>query len=84
MDAAKRKIEELARLVAETSAEELDCGAVLDRIAAYLEQLVDGRKVTAELRTVAQHLKVCPECREEFDALLRAEGLDPVIALDGA
>jgi hypothetical protein len=28
------------------------------------------------LRQVSQHLRVCPECREELLALIRAEGLD--------
>jgi hypothetical protein len=26
---------------------------------------------------MAQHLKMCPQCREEFAALIEAEGLDP-------
>lgn len=71
------KLEALARLIAATRDSELDCGALLDRVAAYLEDVKAGRAPDASMREVAQHLTVCPECHEEFVALLRAEGLDP-------
>ena len=63
---------QLARLVAATAPDELDCGAVLDRVAAYLEAHRGERAPTDELAAVEQHLEVCPDCREEFQALVEA------------
>lgn len=74
MDPTRDQLEDLARLVASTAPREIDCDAVLDRVAAYLETHDRDEGLPEELRAVRQHLTVCPQCREEFDALLRAHG----------
>ncbi len=74
--------EKLARLVGATEDEELDCDRVLDRVGAYLKARSERAEMTDYLQQVAQHMKVCPECREEFIALIKAEGLDPAQILD--
>lgn len=71
MTPARRQLRELLRLVAETEPEELDCDQVLDRLGALLESLEQQEEPPPELAGVAQHLEVCGECREEFDALIR-------------
>lgn len=71
------QLAELARLAHATADEEIDCAELLDRIAEFLHASPERRADEARLRQVAQHLQVCPECREEFLALIRAEGLDP-------
>ncbi len=63
-------LRELLRLVAATEAREIDCEEFLDRAAAYLESLADGRELPPELREVSQHLAICEGCREELDALV--------------
>lgn len=65
----KEVLARLAKLVAETADEEIDCGAVLENVAVYLEAVRKGAALTADLAVVAQHMKVCPECFEEFQAL---------------
>ena len=70
-----QELAELARLVAATVPREIDCDAVLDRIGAYLVTLDQDRELSAQLMAVRQHLQVCPECREEFDALVRSSQL---------
>ena len=70
MDPTRKKLEELARWVAETAPHELDCEAVLDRLAPLVEQTAGGQPLGEELRVVEQHLKVCPPCHEEFMMLL--------------
>jgi hypothetical protein len=62
---------ELLRAVMATAPEEIDCEEFLDRVGAFLEALGPDGWVPAELRAVSQHLEVCPECKEEFDALLK-------------
>lgn len=77
MRPTNEKLAELARIVAETTGEEIDCEQLLGRVAAYLRAVADGGELSPPLQQVAQHLRVCPECSEEFIALVRAEGLDP-------
>lgn len=72
------QLAELAKLLGDTADCEIDCAELLDRVAAYLEALKGRRVLAAPLKQVMQHLKICPECREEFEALIRAEGMDPV------
>ena len=65
---------DLLRAVEATAATEIDCDELLSRVAAYMESR-DGEALSEDdRRSVAQHLTICPECREEFDALLRATG----------
>ncbi len=72
---------DLARLAGATADHEIDCADVLDRVAAFLKALTERAEMGDNLRQVAQHMTVCPECREELVALIRAEGLDPAAVL---
>ncbi len=59
--------------IAETEPEELDCDQVLDLLPGHAGQdggAVEPSEVTRQ--RVAQHLRVCPECREELEALMGA------------
>jgi len=59
-----------------TETEEIDCAEFLHRIAAYVESLGPSGAPPEGTSAVVQHLRVCPECCEEFLALreaLRAE-----------
>lgn len=73
---------DLARIVNATANREIDCAEMLDRVAGYLKARSTGALLNEQLQQVAQHLKVCPECREELVALIRAEGLDPASILE--
>lgn len=70
MKPTREQLEELLRAIAVTEPREIDCEEFLDRVGAYLEGRDRDSEVPRELRLVAQHLDVCPQCREEFDALL--------------
>lgn len=62
---------EFLRVVMATAPEEIDCDELLDRVGAYLEAMGSDQPLPADLQAVSQHLEVCGECREEFDALVR-------------
>jgi hypothetical protein len=63
----------LLNLVQETEECEIDCEAVLARAARFIETIVGPHaNLDANLREVAQHLRVCPECRDEVEAIIRA------------
>ena len=67
----------LLRLVDITEATEIDCGEFLHRVAAYLDRLGPDGAPPAGYEDVVHHLRICPECLEEFEVLyreLRAEG----------
>ncbi|TFH20363.1 MAG: hypothetical protein E4H03_12355 [Myxococcales bacterium] len=66
------QMRELLRLVEATNAAEIDCEEFLARVGAVLESLEPGENIPPEFRAVAQHLQVCGECKEEFDALMVA------------
>lgn len=66
------QLAELARLLAATAPEELDCDAFLHHMAAFAERHGGAAGAPDLLRALRQHMEVCPECKEEFEALLRA------------
>ena len=72
MNPNREQLVELARVLAETASHEINCEEVLDRIASYLEAHIAGQPLPTELSLVAQHLRVCPECHEQFQALVRS------------
>ncbi len=71
MNDATDRFETLLRHVLATEPEEIDCDEFLSRVAAFLESREDAADLPPEFRAVAQHLEVCPECRDEFDALVQ-------------
>lgn len=71
MHGDERQIRKLLRSLLATEPVEIDCDEVLTRIGAFLEARRGEATLPPELGAVAQHLEVCPECKEEFEALLR-------------
>jgi hypothetical protein len=76
MQSTRNRLRELLRAVQATEPDELDCDEFLARAAPLLDAIAADRALSRELRPVAQHLRVCPECKEEFEMLLRAHGID--------
>ncbi len=72
MKPTREQLRELLRVVAATRPQEIDCEEFLARVATYLPAFEAGQALPPELEVVAQHLEVCPECSEEFDALVAA------------
>jgi len=66
------QVQTLLRLLLATEPTEIDCDGFLKRIAGVVDAMGDDLDPPPELAAVSKHLEVCPECREEFDALLRA------------
>lgn len=51
---------------------ELGCYECLDQIDQYAERVLADKEIPEALRLVEEHLKICGECREEYEALLVA------------
>ena len=54
-----------------TREDEVDCGRVGDIMAQYAEAHLRGDDLEPWMRQIDAHLQMCPECREEVEALLR-------------
>ena len=59
----------LVAMVSATSEEELNCSECAAFAAEFAERQLAGRALDETMMRVAQHLEVCPECREELLAL---------------
>ena len=70
MKPTRAQLQELLRVVEATEPREIDCEEFLARVGAFLEGLERGGEPPPELRLVSQHLEICSECREEFDAMV--------------
>ena len=69
MSLSKQEIDTLLRLVGRTQATELNCEQCLTLVAEFAEQELSDKPVHEGLKAVEQHLSVCNECQEEFEAL---------------
>jgi len=50
---------------------ELSCDEVHNFLDQYTEMALRGEEVASLLPLVHYHLEQCPDCREEYEALLR-------------
>lgn len=70
----------LLRMLALTKERELTCSEVNELLDYYVELEQAGENVKALMPTMTQHLRICPECKEEYDALKKITGIEPIMA----
>ena len=71
MPLSRQEIDSLLRLVGQTGDAEINCEQCLALVAEFAEQQLAGKSVYEGLKAVEQHLSVCVECEEEYQALRR-------------
>jgi hypothetical protein len=71
MDRSKEMLRKLMEQIARTQERELDCGEVFSVLDQYTEAVAAGRDPSSILPLVKHHLDLCPDCFEEYEALLR-------------
>ena len=71
MPLSKEEIDGLLRLVGLTEDVEINCEQCLALVAEFAEQQLTGKSIHEGLKAVEQHLSVCAECRDEYEALHR-------------
>ena len=69
MTITRDDLQRLLRLLDLTEAQEIDCDEFLDRVAEFAERAELSPATSPEDARLIRHLKICPECTEEFDAL---------------
>ncbi len=62
----------LLNKIAHTESQEISCDDVHAVLAEFAERRQQGEDVSHLMPKVQQHLELCPDCREEFEALLLA------------
>ncbi len=62
--------EKLARVLHKTRPEEMICKDWLDHLAKYTDHVLAGRSIPPSLAEVERHMEICPECTEEFCAIV--------------
>ena len=72
MSLSPEELRELARYVLLTRPDEIGCDDWLGHAPRYAELVTARAPVPEPLRRAAEHLGTCPECAEEFRALLVA------------
>lgn len=70
-------LSKLLRMLALTKERELTCSEVNELLDYYVELEESGENVKALMPTMTQHLRICPECVEEYEALKRIIGIEP-------
>jgi hypothetical protein len=70
MRQSEEAVRKLLLQIARTQERELDCGEVFAVLDEYTEAIVAGNDVEDQFAMVVQHLEICPDCLEEYEALL--------------
>ncbi len=65
------KLTTMVRGVARTQETEYSCDDAYQLLDEFTEAVAQGKDVAKLMPLVQQHLEMCPDCREEFEALLR-------------
>jgi predicted anti-sigma-YlaC factor YlaD len=58
--------------IAETQEAEIGCDECFDEVDRFIEMELSGLDAAQAMPLVQEHLEICGECREEFEALLAA------------
>ena len=62
----------MVRGILSTGEDEIDCDQCFEKLDVFVELVLQGKNAQDVLPLVREHLDRCPDCREEFEALLAA------------
>lgn len=63
-------LKQMVRAVITTRPDELACGECFEELDRFVEMTLAGKNAAEAMPLVADHLRRCRDCREEFEALL--------------
>jgi len=58
--------------IADTREVEIGCDECFEQLDGFVEMKLSGLNAAQAMPLVREHVKICGECREEFEALLAA------------
>lgn len=68
---APEVLRKIIQAVEKTQKVELSCDDVYHLLDQYTELAIKGGNTDQLMPLVEHHIEICPDCREEFEALLR-------------
>ncbi len=71
-------VQKLIQMVENTQEVEFSCEDVYNILDLYTELVYRGDDSAELMPLVEHHIEICPDCREEFEALLRILEAAPV------
>jgi len=72
-----RGVRAMAHMLQHTHAKELTCDEVHSLLDQFVDLVIQGEDASHLMPLVEQHLDLCTECREEYEALLRVLQASP-------
>jgi len=69
-DTIRQSFIKIVRAIFMVKDEDITCDECYRHIDMYVDMLADGTKPSQVLNRVESHLKQCPYCEEEFQALI--------------
>jgi hypothetical protein len=67
-----KEVRDLLKDLLATREVEIGCDDCLMQVASYCETELAGKEIPEALRLVREHLEICTDCYEEYQALLSA------------
>jgi len=61
----------IVKMLGLTTEREFNCGECLQHVGEFAERQLADKPVGEVISKVEQHLALCPECREEYEALMK-------------
>ncbi len=68
----EKKFAMMLDMLVKTETHEITCNDVGDALAEFAELHQQGEDVKHLMPLIHQHLEMCPDCREEYEALMAA------------
>ena len=65
-----KMLKNLMKAVEQTQEVEYDCAEVYDLLDQYVDMVNSKKDATQLMPLVRHHLDMCPDCREEYEALM--------------
>ena len=72
------EFQKIIAMVENTQEVEFSCDQVYQLLDQYTEKIHQGEHAQKLMPLVEHHIEICPDCREEFEALLRILQASPV------
>jgi len=61
----------IVKMLGLTTDREFNCSECLQHVSEFAEYQLANKPVGEVIAKVEQHLALCPECREEYEALIK-------------
>ncbi len=72
-------LKKMVHSVVSTRPDEIGCDDCFAQLDQFAEQVLAGKNAAEAMPLVQDHLERCLDCREEFEALLRALKATPTL-----